>query len=117
VPFMFQNLKVYQKALDLADSIATVVDHFDHRHRVLADQFTRASISVPLNIAEGNGRFHKADRKQFFAVARGSIHECVALLELSRRRGLVSDDTQLHLTGELETVAKMLGGLMAGLDR
>ncbi|HUT74374.1 MAG TPA: four helix bundle protein, partial [Armatimonadota bacterium] len=116
-PFMFQNLKVYQKALDFADSVASLVEPFDRRHRVLADQLTRASISIPLNIAEGNGRLHEGDRKQFFAIARGSVHECVALLELCRRRNLVDEKLCSGLTAQLETVGKMLGGLMSGLER
>ena len=117
MPFMFEHLRVYPEAVNFADSVADLVETFGGRHRVLADQLTRASISIPLNIAEGNGRSHTADRRQFFVVARGSVHECVALLELCKRRGLMDDAVPGARTQELEGLAKMLSGLMAGLER
>ena len=68
-------------------------------------------------MAEGNGRFTKADRKHFFIIARGSTQECVPLLELSRRKGLISDEANAELRQELETIAKMISGLIGGLDK
>jgi four helix bundle protein len=49
----------------------------------LVDQLHRASLSIAANIAEGDGHFTKADRKSFFGIARGSVQECVLLLELA----------------------------------
>ena len=77
----------------------------------------RASLSIPANIAEGNGRFTKADRKNFFGIARGSVQECVPLLELARRRGLLEDGRHANLKDDLEEIARMLSGLIAGLDK
>ena len=48
--------------------------------RYVIDQLGRASFSVPLNIAEGSGKFSKADRKNYFTTARASLFECVAVL-------------------------------------
>lgn len=45
----------------------------------LRDQLRRASISVVINIAEGSGKFSKADKKNFYIIARGSVCECVSL--------------------------------------
>jgi four helix bundle protein len=114
---MFEHLRVYREAVSFADSVADLVEAFGNRHRVLADQLTRASISIPLNIAEGNGRSHARDRKQFFVVARGSVHECVALLDLCKRRDLMDDAVYAARSQELEALAKMLSGLIAGLDK
>jgi four helix bundle protein len=114
---MFEHLRVYSEAVNFADSIADLVESFDGRHRVLADQLTRASISIPLNTAEGNGRSHAGDRRQFFVIARGSVHECVALLELCRRRGLMDDAAHAAGIQEPEALGKMLSGLISGLER
>jgi len=50
---------------------------------IVAEQLWRASVSIPLNIAEGYGRRGKKDRARFYDIARGSAHECGALLDAS----------------------------------
>jgi four helix bundle protein len=82
----------------------------------MTDQLNRAPLSIAANLAEGNGRFTKADRKHFFMIARASIQECVPLLELARRRKLVGDDRHAQLKERLEEVARMLSGLIKGLE-
>ena len=83
----------------------------------MADQLNRAALSIAANIAEGNGRFTKPDRKNFFGIARGSVQECVPLLELATRQGLLKANHHEKLKAELEEVAKMLSGLINGLDK
>jgi len=51
------------------------------------------------NIAEGNGRFTKADRRNFFGIARGSVRECVPLLELACRQALITPEDHSHPLG------------------
>ena len=114
--FMFENLQVYQKAVDFADEIAQLTEGFPRGYGFLADQLNRAALSIATNLAEGNGRFTKADRRNFFTIARGSVQECVPLLEVARRRGLLDDTTNAAMRQELETMAKMISGLIAGLD-
>ena len=87
MPFLFENLLVYQKALDFADEVCQFTSRFDRGFGFLADQLNRDSLSISTNLAEGNGRFTPADRRNFFTIARGSLQECVPLLELARRRG------------------------------
>jgi four helix bundle protein len=76
----------------------------------------RAALSIAANIAEGNGRFTKADRRNFFGVARGSVQECVPLLELALRRGLLSTADHEAMKSQLEEIARMLGGLITGVE-
>ena len=114
---MFENLDVYQKAVDFADHASALTETFPRGYYFLADQLNRASLSIATNIAEGNGRFTKADRKNFFGIARGSAQECVPLLELARRRKLLDDVRHAAMRKELETIAKMLSGLINGLDK
>lgn len=73
--FMFENLQVYQKAIDFADRIAAHTESFPRGYYFLVDQLNRAALSIATNLAEGNGRFTKADRMNYFIIARGSIQE------------------------------------------
>jgi four helix bundle protein len=114
--FMFENLQVYQKAVDLADQIAGLAEKFPRGYYFLVDQLNRAALSVATNLAEGNGRFTKADRRNFFTIARGSAQECVPLIELARRRGFISDIQQEGLRADLEVIAKMISGLINRLE-
>src|SRR4051812_37561792 len=109
---MFEKLEVYQKAVSLADAIALLTQEFPRGFGFLADQLNRAALSIATNLAEGNGRFTKPDRRNFFTIARGSVQECVPLLEVSRRRGLIDDLKHDGLRRELETIAKMISGLI-----
>ncbi len=114
--FMFEKLEVYQKAVSLADEVAALTQKFPRGYYFLTDQLDRAALSIATNLAEGNGRFTKPDRKNFFTIARGSVQECVPLLEVARRRGLVDESKHGALRQELETIAKMISGLIKGLD-
>ena len=115
--FMFEKLDVYQRAIDLAEKITRLTETFPpRRHRHLADQLGRASLSISLNIAEGNGRWHAKERK-FFWIARGSVFECVPLLELCRREKLLAEENYEGLKDELEILAKMLSALIKGTDK
>ena len=62
---------VYEKA----DSLTGV-------HRPARDQWLRASQSIPLNIAEGNGKTAEADQRRYFEIARGSALECAAIQDV-----------------------------------
>jgi four helix bundle protein len=87
--FMFENLEVYQKSVDFADEVSDLIEKLERGHYHIRDQFGRASLSISLNIAEGNGKWHAADRKKFFLIARGSTFECVPLLEICLRRKIL----------------------------
>jgi four helix bundle protein len=114
--FSFEKLQVYQKAVDFADAICEYTEKFGRGYGFLVNQLNRAALSISANIAEGNGRFTKADRKNFFGIARGSAQECVPLLELARRRQLISEDDHTLLKARLEEIARMLSGLINGLE-
>jgi len=114
---MFENLEVYQKAVNFADKIMQITTAFPRGYYYLLDQLNRAALSISTNLAEGNGRFTKADRKNFFIIARGSVQECVPLLQLAHRRGLINKETHNNFREELEIIAKMISGLIKGIDK
>jgi four helix bundle protein len=110
--FAFEKLLVYQKSVDFADAICRLTEAFPRGDGVLSDQVNR----VALSIAEGNGRFTKSDRRNFFIIARCSIQECVPLLELAVRRKLLASGEHEVLKANLEEIARMLNGLIQNLD-
>ena len=113
--FMFEKLDVYQKSIDLAERVLVATSEFPRGFYFLSDQLNRACVSIATNLAEGNGRFTKADRKNFFTIARGSAQECVPLIELARRRNLITEVEHSQFRSELEIIGKMLPGLINGL--
>ena len=117
MPFVFEKLVVYQKTVDLADAACSLTKGFPRGYFFLADQLNRAAVSIAANIAEGNGRFTKPDRKNFFGIARGSVQECVPLLDVAARQGLVEGGRHDELKADLEEIAGMLSGLISGLDK
>jgi len=116
VPFAFEKLLVYQKSVTLTDAVCEVTRGFPRGYYFLADQLNRAALSIATNLAEGNGRFTAADRRNFFGIARGSVQECVPLLEIAMRRQLLTPEAHARLTGELELISRMVSGLIRRLD-
>jgi four helix bundle protein len=110
--FLFEDLDVYKLALDLAEKVRCATKSFPKGEWHLVDQFRRAAMSIPLNIAEGAGRYHPRDKKQFYWIARGSCFECIPIVDLCLRAGILNGETRGNLRGELERVAKMLTGLI-----
>ena len=96
--FDFQNLAVYKKAKLFHVNCKKIILE-KKLDRYVVDQLGRASFSVPLNIAEGSGKFSKADRKNYFTIARASLFECVAILDI------LKDDNKISAS-ELETMLK-----------
>ena len=113
MPFLVEKLNVYQKAVDFAEAVGHVTEMFPRGHTYLADQLNRAATSISANLAEGNGRSHKPDRRRFFFISRGSAFECLPLLELARRKNLLAAERHRVLYGQLEEISKMLSGLLA----
>jgi len=117
MPFTFENLTVYQLALDWvrqATQIASTLTRTDLSP--LADQLVRASASITLNIAEGNGRWHKNDKRQFFWIARGSIFECVALIQATNKHRSISSENYEKAYATLESLSKMLTKLIQSVE-
>jgi len=61
-----------------------------------------------LNIAEGSGRFSKADKKRFYIISRGSIYECVALFEIFYEEGYINEVEFREFYNKSEEISKML---------
>jgi len=111
--FPFENLQAYQKSLDWIETVERLCSlSGTNMSRTYVDQFQRAALSISLNLAEGNGRWHSAEKRNFFWIARGSVFECVPLLELLRRKKAISSADYDKHRDTLDHLGKMLTNLV-----
>ena len=115
--FDFENLKVYQKALEYVDFVYENTKHFPKTEIFsLIDQFKRASISICLNIVEGS-EGSKTEFNRFLKIARRSIRECVAITEIFCRQKFISDKVKQKLRSLCSELSKLINGLIKSLKR
>jgi len=79
--FDHEKLHVYQDAIRFVSWADEILESIP-KNLAVHDQLDRASTSIPLNIAEGNGKYTAADRCRFFDIARGSALESAACLDV-----------------------------------
>ena len=79
-----EKLDVYKTAIEFLAVSARLLESLPKGNAGLADQLRRASISIPLNIAESSGKPTMRDRQRFMSIARGSAMECGAILDVCR---------------------------------
>ena len=106
-----EKLDVYRMAIGYVARVFEHSEKLNGAHRHARDQWLRASQSIPLNIAEGNGKTAEADRRRYFEIARGSVLECATIQDvLVVVRGLEEDDSRERKIG-LDRMAAMLSRL------
>src|SRR5690348_658475 len=89
----FRTLRAWQHARALAVACGKVSHHFPGgMNHPLANQLLRACYSVPLNIAEGTGKKGLKEYRRFLNIARGSLIEVQAALDIARESGFISPD-------------------------
>lgn len=84
-----ERLDVYHLSLDFLVFANDVIEALPRGRSHLADQFTRASTSIVLNLAEGAGKLSKPDKRRYYLTARGSATESAALLDVCLRLKLL----------------------------
>ena len=110
--FDFEKLDVYKKAKELNKEILNFLKEGKQIDSYIRDQLKRASISIVINIAEGSGKFSKADKRNFYTISRGSVYESISLLELILDGGYISKEAFDYFYQKFETLSKMLLGLI-----
>jgi|ERR1041384_3707584 four helix bundle protein len=111
VYFDHEKLDVYQEALDFCGWVGEFLATIETK-AAAKDQLDRASTSIPLNIAEGNGKFSARDRARFIEMARGSALECAACLDVLRVRRLTGAEEIAAPKEKLVRIVQMLVGLL-----
>jgi four helix bundle protein len=109
--FDHEKFEVYREAIAFVAWLSTVLENAV-RVGDVKDQLDRASTSVPLNIAEGNGKYAPKDRCRFFDIAHGSALECAAGLDTLVAKGKLTVEQVRPGKESLQRVVRMLMGLI-----
>ena len=109
--FDHEKLDVYRNSIAfcawVVDFLPTITQKTSAK-----DQLDRASASIPLNIAEGNGKFSVKDRARYLEMARGSALECAAALDVLVARKLTTAEEVADPKTQLAGIVRMMIGLL-----
>jgi len=111
VYFDHEKLDVYREAIAFCAWAGELLNSLAAR-AAAKDQLDRASTSIPLNIAEGNGKFAGKDRARFLEIARGSALECAACLDVLVARKLATPEQVENAKENLARIVQMLMGML-----
>jgi len=100
-----EDLEVYQLAESFSDEVWNIVITWDYFAKdTVGKQIARSADSISSNIAEGYGRFHYKENKNFCYFSRGSIIETKGWLKKSKNRNLISEEKATDLLNQLEII-------------
>jgi four helix bundle protein len=112
----FRDLQVWQKSIRLATTIYLLSKEFPREEIYgLTSQIRRSAVSIPSNIAEGQGRLTTGEAKQFLGVARSSNFELQTQLEIARNLSLGRPELLSEAEGLSHEVGKMIYALLESL--
>ena len=113
-----KDLVVWQRAMSLVSDVYKATKTFPREETFgLTSQMRRAAISIPSNIAEGFGRLHLRERENFLSISLGSACELETQLILSKDLGYISLDEVEQLMIDIQSIIKMLTGLIKSLGK
>ena len=113
-----QGLIGWQKSMALVSEIYRLTQSFPKDEIYgLTSQIRRAAVSIPSDIAEGQGRLTPGEFKQFLGHARGSTFELETQVVIARDLGYLQEDRTNYLVEQVQEVGRILTGLIVSLDR
>ena len=110
--FDHERLDVYRLSIDYVAFSHQIAKTPGGINRQVRDQWLRAAQSIPLNIAEGNGKQSLKDKNRYFEIARGSALECAAIHDVLRVFDAIDDETNRHGKSNLKRIVSMLTRLV-----
>ncbi|MBX7052455.1 MAG: four helix bundle protein [Flavobacteriales bacterium] len=113
--FEFQKLQVYVKAKTFHEDCRVIFQN-SKLSSAMNNQLSRAALSIPLNIAEGSAKFSKADRKNYFTTARGSVFECVAILDILMDENLITKGEFESRAQKADELSRILFAMIKNLE-
>ena len=115
--FLFEQFPVYIKAQEFYKRIVISILKQNYIDYTVKDQLNRAALSISLNIAEGSGRHASGEKRHFYLIARGSVHECVAIIQTFKNLQTIAPDIYTELYSDLTDISKMLSGLIKNFEK
>jgi four helix bundle protein len=114
----YRELIVWQKAMDLAESVYKLTSGFPREEIYgLTSQVRRSAVSIASNIAEGQGRSSTRDFLNFLSIARGSLCEMETQVLLAERLGYVQGHDGSGILNQAAEVGRLINGLANSLTR
>jgi four helix bundle protein len=114
--FNHEDLRAYQYSIEFISWCEVLLEQVPKRFSV-HDQLDRASTSIPLNIAEGNGKFSNRDRCRFLDIARNSALECAACMDVIVAKKCVRAEEVEYGKKMVHTIVSMLVGLIKAFSK
>ena len=109
VKFRFQDLEIWQLAIQIADELFDIADDLEQKRLYrFADQLRGSGMSMSNNIAEGSGSSSKKEFRQFLNIARRSTFENANILILLERRKLISKESLDHYLSQLDSLCRQI---------
>ncbi len=119
IEFGYEKLHIWQRAIEWADRVLSIAENIEteRKHYRLIEQVESSFTSVPMNIAEGKGRFSKKEFVHFLYIARGSLYETMTLLEIFLKRQWIPQEEFTDIKKETREIAKMLNAFINSVKR
>lgn len=112
----YKDLIAWQKAMDLVTAVYRVTASFPKEEQFgLTSQLRRASVSIPSNIAEGQGRLSEKEFRYFLGQGRGSLMEVETQLQIAQNLGYLRTEQTKELLSSCAEVGRVLNGLLASI--
>lgn len=114
----YRDLIVWQKSMTLVTEIYRATQKFPKEELYgLTSQIRRSAVSVPSNIAEGQGRGSKGDFARFLGIATGSLYELQAQMQIASNLGFIANISYSTLDEAAREIERMLSSLSRKLGR
>lgn len=110
--FIFEDLRVYHRALELSIELSKLAIGFPQSYSRVRDQLIGAAISIPLNLAEGSGRYSEKDKKNFYKFSRSSAFELVPTVDIIWGLGLIDNRKRDEIRHEIAELSRIISALI-----
>lgn len=114
----FEELPIYQDTRKLVNLLYELTRSFPKEEMYgITIQVRRAAISILLNIAEGQGRKTRKDHRQFLLIARGSVYEVIAILQICLDQKIITIENYQQIRQQINIVLPQINGMISYLEK
>ena len=114
----YRDLIAWQKAMDLVEMVYSATKDFPKEEVYgLTSQIRRAAVSIPSNIAEGQGRTSDKEFQNFLSIAHGSVREVETQILIAQRIHYITEENAKVILNQAGEVGRMINGLSSSLSK